>query len=93
MCVIDIQTRKQARFGTHIEPLLRAHFFHEQDLWDPQLGANVWDGLAIHKVLAQLHVLPQRLHLPQRQGVVLVADPDHRELVGDLAVVRLQPRH
>ena len=53
----------------------------------------MWDGLTIDKVLAQLHVLPQRLHLPQRQGVVLVADPYHRELVGDLAVVRLQPRH
>jgi hypothetical protein len=41
---------------THIEPLLRAHLLHQQDLGDSELHAHVRDRLAVDEVLLQAHM-------------------------------------
>ena len=74
---------------THIETLLCTHLFHQQDLRDPEFGSYVLQGLAVDEILPELDVLPQRLHLAERQRVVLVADADDGELVSDLTLPRL----
>ena len=49
--------------AAYIEPLLRAHLFHQQDFRYAQLHAHVWDGFSVHKVLLQPHMAPHCLRV------------------------------
>lgn len=49
--------------NTYIEPLLRAHLLHQQDLGDSELHAHMRDRLAVYEVLLQAHMAPNGLCL------------------------------
>ena len=44
--------------GAHIETLLGAQLFDEQNLWDAKLGADVRDDLAVDEILLEPNVPP-----------------------------------
>jgi hypothetical protein len=54
-CICSSKQLKGNRF-THIKPLLGEHLLHQQHLRDPQLHADVWDGLAVDEVAFQAYV-------------------------------------
>ena len=84
-------TRNRRSAVTHIEPLLCAHLFDQQNLWDAQLDADVRDGFSVDKVLLQPNMPPHGLHHAQAHGVEIIADADRGKLVGDCAASWLKP--
>ena len=66
---------------THIKPLLRAHFFHQQDFRDPELYADMRDSLAVHKVLLQAHVPPYSLGI-----IVLLLFRNKKSCIGYISL-------